>query len=149
MWIVTKHCEKLIRIHVFKAIENRKHLFKVCTYKIEQHKRETGPRLNMKTIFQVWVFHYKDKTVVTPSNLYNGNCSAGKTTSSYWDGSLVASPTLNKTGYIMHTSTQQFLISNDTSTHKIYHLVSTLDITSESYIQNMNISVPASILYDF
>ena len=32
-------------------------------------------------------FHYKDKTVVRPSCLYNGNSCTGKTTSLYWDGS--------------------------------------------------------------
>ena len=31
-------------------------------------------------------FHDKDKTVVRPSYLYNGNTYTGKTTSLYWDG---------------------------------------------------------------
>ena len=36
--------------------------------------------------FQVWYFHYKDKIVVRPSCLYNGNPYPGKTASLYWDG---------------------------------------------------------------
>ena len=31
-------------------------------------------------------FHYKDKTVVRPSYLYNGNSYSGKTTSVHWHG---------------------------------------------------------------
>ena len=34
-------------------------------------------------------FHYKDKTDVRQSYLYNGNPYTGKTTSLYWDGILV------------------------------------------------------------
>ena len=33
-------------------------------------------------------FHYKDKMVMRPSYLYNGNPYTGKTTSLYWDASL-------------------------------------------------------------
>ena len=35
-------------------------------------------------------FHYKYKTVVRPSYLYNGNSYTGKTTSLYWDEPLVS-----------------------------------------------------------
>ena len=46
----------------------------------------TGPefRLNVKTFFQLWYFHYKDKTFVRPSYLYNGNSYTGKMISLYW-----------------------------------------------------------------
>ena len=44
-----------------------------------------GPCLNIKMIyFQVWDFHYKDKTVVRPSYVLDGNLHVGKT-SLYWD----------------------------------------------------------------
>ena len=44
----------------------------------------TGPCLNIKTgLPRYRYYHYKDKTVVRPSYLYNGNSYTGKTTSLY------------------------------------------------------------------
>ena len=49
-------------------------------------KTRTGPRRNIKTVSPgMGDFHYKDKTVVTMSCLYNGDSSTGKTISIYWD----------------------------------------------------------------
>ena len=46
------------------------------------------PVSKLRWSFQVWDFHYEDKTVMIPSNSCNGNPYTGKTTSSYWDGAL-------------------------------------------------------------
>ena len=35
-------------------------------------------------------FHYKDKTVMKLSYLYDGNSYAGKTSPLYWDGAMDA-----------------------------------------------------------
>ena len=53
---------------------------------------ETAPWApSQKTVFLgMGIFHYKDKTVVRPSYLYNGNAYTGKTIFS-WDGTLEAS----------------------------------------------------------
>ena len=41
-----------------------------------------GPRFNINTVFPgIWDFQYKDKTVVRPSYLYDGNSYTGKFTS--------------------------------------------------------------------
>ena len=45
-----------------------------------------GPVSMKRPSFPVWDFHYKDKTVVRPSYLYNGNLCTGKPASSYWNG---------------------------------------------------------------
>ena len=68
-----------------------------------QARRDTGPRFNTKTIFTRYRdSHYKDKTVVRPcylyngnsyilynensySYLYNGNSYTGKLASLYWN----------------------------------------------------------------
>ena len=47
----------------------------------------SGLRLNIKMIFSGVGFHYKDKTVVRPSYLYNGNSLASKTVSLNWEDS--------------------------------------------------------------
>ena len=39
-----------------------------------------GPRRNKRQSFQVWGFHYKDKTVVKPSYLYHVNPYTGMVT---------------------------------------------------------------------
>ena len=44
------------------------------------------PRFQYKgRIYPYMYFHYKDKKVVRPSYLYNGNLYTGKTAFSYWD----------------------------------------------------------------
>ena len=42
-------------------------------------------------------FHYKDKTVVRPSYLYNGNSYAGRTASLCWDSHWTSAPLLSST----------------------------------------------------
>ena len=50
-----------------------------------------GRRLNIKkSSYQYKDSRYKDKTVVRPSYLYNGNSYAVKTILLYWDGPLIA-----------------------------------------------------------
>ena len=45
-----------------------------------------GSRLNVEELsYQDKNYHYKDKTVMRPSYLYNGNSYPGKTAFSYWD----------------------------------------------------------------
>ena len=48
--------------------------------------QKPDPRLDIKSLFRYGDSHYKDKTVVRPSYLYNGNPFTGTATSSYWDG---------------------------------------------------------------
>ena len=47
-----------------------------------------GPYLNMKTVFpsHAWDFHYRNKTVVRPSYLYDENSYTSKAIHLYWDG---------------------------------------------------------------
>ena len=52
-----------------------------CNHNHEEYRA----LLNIKTVFRLWDFHYKDKTVVRPSYLYNGNPYTGDTYL-YWDG---------------------------------------------------------------
>ena len=47
--------------------------------------RTSGTRLNIKTIYQLWDFYYKDKMVVRPSYLYTRNPYTDKTASLYRD----------------------------------------------------------------
>ena len=60
----------------------------------EDHNNITNPDGEAKTLSQYingpsnfGKFHYKNKGVVKPCFLYNGNCHTGKTTYLYWDGS--------------------------------------------------------------
>ena len=53
-------------------------------------KCEQAPSQYKDGVSRYWHFHYKDKTVVRPSYLYNKNPYNGKTTSLYWDGPLCA-----------------------------------------------------------
>ena len=48
------------------------------------------PRLNIKAVFPGMGFHYKDKTVASPSYLYNGNAYTGKSPSLYCSVSKLA-----------------------------------------------------------
>ena len=51
---------------------------------------ESGPHLNIKMVFTgMEIFHYKDKMVMKPSYLYNGNPYTGKTASLNWDDHLM------------------------------------------------------------
>ena len=47
-----------------------------------------NPVLIQGPLFRVWVFNFKDDSVVRPCYLYNGNPYNGKTAIIYWDGQL-------------------------------------------------------------
>ena len=52
--------------------------------------KNPGPRINIKMTYQYRNSHYKDKTVVRPSYLYNGNPYPERP-SLYWKGALIIS----------------------------------------------------------
>ena len=55
--------------------------FRLDLWRVKSDRSRTGSRLNIKTVFPGYRdSHYKDKTVVRPSYLYNGNPYAGKMT---------------------------------------------------------------------
>ena len=61
--------------------------FKMATGILPNFKislQEPGVRFNLKRVFPGMDFHCKDKTIVSPSYLYNGNSYTGKT-APYWD----------------------------------------------------------------
>ena len=51
--------------------------------------------------FQVWDFHYNDKTAVRPSYLYARNPFTGKTTSLFWNGLLLIKAKARETRWIL------------------------------------------------
>ena len=52
-------------------------------------EKQTGPRLNIKTVFSGMGLHYNNKTVVRQFYHHIGNLYTGKTISLYQDGPLV------------------------------------------------------------
>ena len=60
---------------------------KACeSHRTMQQYNKPGPRFNISTIFSLVRISIKDKTVVRPSYLYNGNPYTGKAKYFYWDG---------------------------------------------------------------
>ena len=59
--------------HTHCQLERKQDVRKDQGYVKGKWMKEPGPRLNIKAVFPGMDLHFKDKTVVRPSYLYNGN----------------------------------------------------------------------------
>ena len=79
-----------------------------------------GPCLNIKSVFfRYGDFHYKDKTIVRASYLYNGSPYIGKTTNLYWDGPRCLYKTVTMPSWLYPISS--ILILSVSFTMQLHH----------------------------
>ena len=91
--------------------------------------------------------HYKDKTVVWPSDLYNGNPYVGKTASLYWEGGqdfIYIQCDAFKCGQFSPKSSQK---TPHSSPVRARHGMSFVNITSDAYFASVNVVPYAESCY--